>query len=84
MEFSDAAGNVENSTSSGNGEFNRCQTALNTPLSVLKLAELASEAGIPAGVFNVVAGPGASVGELLATHLKAGTIFINDWHLLEK
>lgn len=42
--------------------------ASNTPLSTLKLAELASQAGIPAGVFNVVAGPGASVGEALVTH----------------
>ncbi|PEL13492.1 aldehyde dehydrogenase [Bacillus sp. AFS017336] len=42
--------------------------ASNTPLSALKLAELATEAGIPTGVFNVVAGPGATVGEVLATH----------------
>jgi aldehyde dehydrogenase (NAD+) len=42
--------------------------ASNTPLSTLKLAELAAEAGIPAGVFNVVTGPGASIGEVLVTH----------------
>lgn len=36
-----------------------------TPLSTLKLAELAIESGIPPGVFNVVAGPGASIGEAL-------------------
>ncbi|SMQ72930.1 aldehyde dehydrogenase (NAD+) [Bacillus sp. OV166] len=42
--------------------------ASNTPLSTLKLAELAVEAGIPAGVFNVVSGPGASIGEALVTH----------------
>jgi aldehyde dehydrogenase (NAD+) len=42
--------------------------ASNTPLSTLKLAELAAEAGIPAGVFNVVSGPGASIGEELVTH----------------
>ncbi|ODG92164.1 MULTISPECIES: aldehyde dehydrogenase family protein [Bacillaceae] len=42
--------------------------ASNTPLSTLKLAELATEAGIPPGVFNVVSGPGATVGEVLATH----------------
>ncbi|GMA51436.1 aldehyde dehydrogenase [Alicyclobacillus contaminans] len=42
--------------------------ASNTPLSTLKLAQLAAEAGVPAGVFNVVAGPGASVGEALVTH----------------
>ncbi|BCJ88551.1 aldehyde dehydrogenase family protein [Effusibacillus dendaii] len=42
--------------------------ASNTPLSTLKLAELAVQAGLPAGVFNVIAGPGASVGETLVTH----------------
>lgn len=35
-------------------------------LSLLKIAELASEAGVPDGVFNVVTGPGAVVGEALA------------------
>ncbi|MBX9955399.1 aldehyde dehydrogenase [Peribacillus simplex] len=42
--------------------------ASNTPLSTLKLAELAAEAGIPAGVFNVVSGPGSSIGETLVIH----------------
>ncbi len=36
--------------------------------SALKLAELAIEAGIPAGVFNVVPGLGHTVGAALATH----------------
>jgi len=35
-------------------------------LSSLKLAELATEAGLPDGVFNVVTGEGAVVGETLA------------------
>ncbi|MFC7062138.1 aldehyde dehydrogenase family protein [Halobacillus seohaensis] len=39
-----------------------------TPLSTLKLAELAVEAGLPGGVFNVVAGPGSSTGAALVTH----------------
>ena len=39
-----------------------------TPLSALRLGELALEAGIPAGVLNVVPGPGAEVGEAIATH----------------
>jgi betaine-aldehyde dehydrogenase len=38
-----------------------------TPLSALKLAEIYLEAGVPAGVFNVVQGDGR-VGALLATH----------------
>ncbi len=35
-------------------------------LSLLRLAELASEAGLPDGVLNVVTGPGAVTGEVLA------------------
>jgi acyl-CoA reductase-like NAD-dependent aldehyde dehydrogenase len=39
-----------------------------SPLSALRLAELAAEAGIPDGVLNVVPGPGAVLGEALARH----------------
>jgi aldehyde dehydrogenase (NAD+)/betaine-aldehyde dehydrogenase len=39
-----------------------------TPLTALALGGLALEAGIPAGVLNVVPGPGAEVGEALASH----------------
>ena len=39
-----------------------------TPLSALRLGELALEAGIPAGVLNVVPGPGHEVGEAMAAH----------------
>ena len=39
-----------------------------TPLSALRLGELALEAGIPPGVLNVVPGPGGEVGEAIATH----------------
>jgi acyl-CoA reductase-like NAD-dependent aldehyde dehydrogenase len=39
-----------------------------SPLTALRLAELATEAGLPDGVLNVVAGPGALVGEALARH----------------
>ncbi|RQG87886.1 aldehyde dehydrogenase [Natrarchaeobius halalkaliphilus] len=35
------------------------------PLSVLKFAELATEAGIPEGLFNVVPGPGSRTGATL-------------------
>lgn len=42
--------------------------ATNTPLGTLKLAELAIEAGVPPGVFNVITGPGGVVGEALVTH----------------
>ncbi|AFM15979.1 NAD-dependent aldehyde dehydrogenase [Mycolicibacterium chubuense NBB4] len=39
-----------------------------TPLTTLTLARLASEAGLPAGVFNVVTGAGHDVGTALAGH----------------
>jgi acyl-CoA reductase-like NAD-dependent aldehyde dehydrogenase len=39
-----------------------------TPLSALRLGELALEAGIPPGVLNVVPGPGSEVGEAIAAH----------------
>src|SRR4029079_19404107 len=39
-----------------------------TPLTALELGKLALEAGIPAGVFNVITGPGAEVGAALAAH----------------
>ncbi|HET9879967.1 MAG TPA: aldehyde dehydrogenase family protein, partial [Candidatus Limnocylindria bacterium] len=39
-----------------------------TPLTAIRLGELALEAGIPAGVLNVVTGPGAEVGEAMAGH----------------
>ncbi|MDA8480009.1 aldehyde dehydrogenase family protein [Citrobacter sp. Awk 4] len=39
-----------------------------TPLTLLRVAELATEAGIPDGVFNVVTGSGAVCGAALTTH----------------
>ncbi|WP_395243542.1 aldehyde dehydrogenase family protein [Agromyces sp. MMS24-K17] len=39
-----------------------------TPLSSLRLAELALEAGLPSGLFQVVAGRGSVVGERFVTH----------------
>ena len=39
-----------------------------TPLTALRLGELALEAGIPPGVFTVVTGQGSVVGERLVTH----------------
>jgi betaine-aldehyde dehydrogenase len=43
--------------------------ASDTPLSALRLAELAREAGIPEGALQVVTGRGDVVGRALATHL---------------
>src|ERR687885_589363 len=39
-----------------------------TPLTALRLAELASEVGIPAGVVNVVPGDGPTTGAYLVSH----------------
>ena len=39
-----------------------------TPLTTLRIAELMHEAGLPAGVFNVVTGPGSVLGRALVTH----------------
>ncbi len=45
-----------------------------TPLTVLRYAELAVEAGIPPGALNVVPGPGATVGNALVEHPGVGKI----------
>jgi len=45
-----------------------------SPLSALRLAELALEAGIPAGVFNVVPGYGPEAGSPLALHMDVDCI----------
>lgn len=42
--------------------------ARQTSLSVLRLAEIAAEAGLPAGVLNVVPGGGAVIGAALCRH----------------
>ncbi|MBM75148.1 MAG: aldehyde dehydrogenase [Proteobacteria bacterium] len=39
-----------------------------TPYSVARIAELAIEAGLPAGVFNIIQGTGASAGSALTKH----------------
>lgn len=45
-----------------------CKPASNTSLSLLKFAELAREAGLPAGVLNVVPGRGSVVGNAMVDH----------------
>jgi acyl-CoA reductase-like NAD-dependent aldehyde dehydrogenase len=39
-----------------------------TPLATLLMAKLALEAGVPAGVLNVITGPGGRVGDALVRH----------------
>ncbi|OYT99621.1 MAG: aldehyde dehydrogenase PuuC [Burkholderiales bacterium PBB1] len=45
-----------------------------SPLTALRLAELAIEAGLPEGVFNVVTGYGHEAGEALALHMDVDAI----------
>jgi gamma-glutamyl-gamma-aminobutyraldehyde dehydrogenase len=45
-----------------------------SPLTALRLAELALEAGLPEGVFNVVPGYGHEAGEALALHMDVDAI----------
>jgi gamma-glutamyl-gamma-aminobutyraldehyde dehydrogenase len=40
-----------------------------TSLSAIRMAELASEAGVPDGVLNVVPGPGGTAGQALGRHM---------------
>jgi gamma-glutamyl-gamma-aminobutyraldehyde dehydrogenase len=40
-----------------------------TSLSLLRVAELAAEAGVPDGVLNVIPGPGVVVGRAIARHM---------------
>ena len=47
-----------------------------SPLSAIRMAELAIEAGLPPGVFNVLPGFGAGAGEPLALHMDVdGLVF---------
>jgi aldehyde dehydrogenase (NAD+) len=39
-----------------------------TPLSAIKMAEIFQEAGLPAGCYNVVTGPGGVVGDAIVLH----------------
>ena len=45
-----------------------------SPLSLLRLAELAAEAGIPDGVFNVVPGLGETAGRALGLHMDVDAV----------
>lgn len=45
-----------------------------TPLTAIRLAELAQEAGIPDGVFNVVTGTGPVTGRALGLHMDVDAI----------
>jgi aldehyde dehydrogenase (NAD+) len=42
--------------------------ASDTPLTALALAQVALDAGVPAGVYNLVTGPGGTLGDALVKH----------------
>ena len=46
----------------------------NTPLTALRLAPLVREAGAPAGAYNVLTGPGETVGEALVQHPRVALV----------
>jgi acyl-CoA reductase-like NAD-dependent aldehyde dehydrogenase len=48
--------------------------ATDTPLSVVNLAKVMEEAGLPAGVLNVVTGSGSKVGTPLMSHREVGIV----------
>lgn len=48
--------------------------AAETTLTALRVAELAHQAGVPAGVFNVVPGGGADVGEPIGRHMDVAMV----------
>jgi acyl-CoA reductase-like NAD-dependent aldehyde dehydrogenase len=48
--------------------------ASTTPLTAIRLAEILEEAGVPAGVFNVVVGSGGTVGDWMTTDPRVAKI----------
>ncbi|KAJ5914507.1 Aldehyde dehydrogenase N-terminal [Penicillium tannophilum] len=50
------------------------KTSENSPLYGLRLAELVKEAGVPAGLVNIVAGDGANAGQSLSEHMEVRKI----------
>ncbi|MDQ6624111.1 MAG: aldehyde dehydrogenase family protein, partial [Verrucomicrobiota bacterium] len=51
-----------------------CKPSELTPMTAYLLGEICHEAGLPAGVLNVVHGTGAKVGHAITAHPKVGTI----------
>jgi len=45
-----------------------------SPLTAMRLGELALEAGIPAGILNIVTGPGGTAGASIAAHPGVGKV----------
>lgn len=67
-----AAAKIAPALAAGNSVV--CKPASDDPLSVLFLAEVIEAAGIPDGVFNVVTGSGADIGDSLSSNPKIDMI----------
>jgi acyl-CoA reductase-like NAD-dependent aldehyde dehydrogenase len=65
--FSTTAWKLAPALATGNSVI--LKPASNTPLTAIRLAGLAAEAGIPDGVLQVLPGPGGSMGKHLAMHM---------------
>jgi acyl-CoA reductase-like NAD-dependent aldehyde dehydrogenase len=55
-----------------------------SPLSAIRVAELAAEAGIPEGVFNVVPGFGETAGQALGRHMDVDCVTFTGSHEVGK
>ena len=59
-----------------------CKPSSDAPLLALKLYEILAEAGLPDGVFNIVAGPGETVGaELTESESVDGIVFTGSFEV---
>jgi len=65
--FSTTAWKLAPALATGNSVI--LKPASNTPLTAIRLAGLAAEAGLPEGVLQVLPGPGGSMGKHLALHM---------------
>ncbi|NRB71927.1 MAG: aldehyde dehydrogenase [Xanthomonadales bacterium] len=65
--FSTTAWKLAPALATGNSVI--LKPASNTPLTALRMAGLAAEAGLPDGVLQVLPGPGGSMGKHLAMHM---------------
>ena len=65
--FSTTAWKLGPSLATGNSVV--LKPASNTPLTAIRVAALAAEAGLPDGVLQVLPGPGGSLGKHLAMHM---------------
>jgi acyl-CoA reductase-like NAD-dependent aldehyde dehydrogenase len=54
------------------------QVAEQTPLSALRVGELALDAGIPPGVINIIPGSGSVAGAALARHKGINKVGLGD------